>query len=91
MEKTGEELLVIETALMFETGCDSLCDEVWLVTADEEVRIERLKQNRGYSEEKSKSIIAAQVSDDEIIDWCAVTINNNYLLQDVSDQLDRVL
>ena len=76
---------------MFETGCDSLCDEVWLVTADEKVRIERLKQNRGYSEEKSKSIIAAQVSDDEIIDWCAVTINNNYLLQDVSDQLDRVL
>ena len=75
--KTDGRLFVIETALMFETGCDKLCDEVWLVTADESVRVERLKTTRGYTEEKSRSIIAAQINDEKISANCKKIIMNN--------------
>ena len=35
-------------------------DEVWYVYADSSVRIRRLMESRGYTEEKCKSIMAAQ-------------------------------
>ena len=36
--RTRSGILLIETALMYETGCDRLCDEVWLVYVPEEER-----------------------------------------------------
>lgn len=61
--RTRSGILLIETALMYETGCDSLCDEVWLVYVPEEERIRRLASDRGYSEQKSKAIIQSQISE----------------------------
>ena len=75
--QTETPLLIIETALMFETGCDALCDEVWLVTADESTRIDRLSRSRGYSEDKSRAIIAAQQPDSELAERCDRVIENN--------------
>lgn len=38
----AEPLVVVETALMFESGCDAYCDEVWGIFTDPEIRIDRL-------------------------------------------------
>ena len=53
----AEPLVVVETALMFESGCDAYCDEVWGIFTDPEIRIDRLSKSRGYSREKSLSIM----------------------------------
>jgi len=54
--------LIIETALMIESGYDATCDEVWYVYASEEDRRKRLKEDRDYSDEKINSIFASQSS-----------------------------
>ena len=36
------------------------CDTIWYIHTDEEIRIQRLMENRGYTREKSVSIIASQ-------------------------------
>jgi dephospho-CoA kinase len=52
--------LIIETALMIESGYDFVCDEVWYVYAPEEKRKEWLKLERNYSQEKIDSIFENQ-------------------------------
>ena len=52
--------LLIETALMIESGYDYVCDEVWYVYAPEEMRRKWLKESRSYSEEKIASIFEKQ-------------------------------
>lgn len=70
-------LFVLETALMFETGCDVYCDEVWGVITREDVRIERLVSSRGYSVDKARAIIEAQVSDEFLVAKCDRIISND--------------
>ncbi|MBR1743983.1 MAG: dephospho-CoA kinase, partial [Lachnospiraceae bacterium] len=58
-EKQG--FLILESAIMFESGCDRLCDEVWYISVSREIRERRLLESRGYSSEKSSSIITKQM------------------------------
>jgi dephospho-CoA kinase len=52
--------LLIETALMIESGYDYVCDEVWYVYAPEEQRRAWLQSERSYSKEKIDAIFASQ-------------------------------
>lgn len=61
--KDRDGILLLENAILYETGCDALCDEVWYVSVPEEVRIRRLMAERGYTEEKSRAIMAEQYPD----------------------------
>lgn len=55
----------VESALLFESGFDSICDKVWYVHADSESRRKRLKEERGMSDEKIDHIIARQLNEEE--------------------------
>nr|MBP3598670.1 dephospho-CoA kinase [Eubacterium sp.] len=77
-ENTKEnDILVLETAILFETGCDEFCDEVWGVITDNEVRMKRLEESRGYTREKALSIMAKQLSNEELQGRCDRVIIND--------------
>ena len=59
-EKDADRLIVIEAALLSEGKLDEICDSVWYIFCDEETRIERIMSSRGYSREKSESVIRRQ-------------------------------
>ncbi len=80
-------VLVLETAILFETGCDTLCDEVWGVITGEEIRIKRLMESRGYSREKAKAIMEKQMSDAELAKRCDRRIVNDGDMQELARQL----
>ena len=64
----GEEentIVFIDAPLLFEAGLDRLCDEVWLVTAPEEVRIARVMARDGISEELVRGYMASQMPEEE--------------------------
>lgn len=91
-ERREEEgFLVLETAIMFETGCDMLCDEVWYVYVPEEIRMERLAKNRGYSREKSQSIMKRQLLEREFRRRCKRTVCNDGNLEMLGQNLRRLL
>lgn len=87
------EYLVVETALMIESGYDFICDEVWYVYAPKELRRLRLKESRGYSDEKSDSIMANQKKDEEFrAKYCKVienTSDRQYLEKQVDALIER--
>lgn len=72
-----EALVVLETAILFETGCDALCDEVWAVLAGREVRIARLMKSRGYTRKKAEGIMAKQLGEEQLRERCDRFIQND--------------
>lgn len=66
-EENETNIFIVEAALLIEDKYDEICDELWYIYADEETRMERLKQNRGYSEEKCRSIFRNQLSEDRSV------------------------
>jgi len=58
-------LVLIEAALLIEAGYNSMCDELWYVSAPLADRVMRMKENRGYTEEKIERLLAAQLSEEE--------------------------
>ena len=81
--------LVLEAALLFEEHYDEICDELWYIYADEETRMERLKQNRGYSEEKCRSIFRNQLSEEEFSDHCDFEIDNSDDFEKTKEQIQQ--
>lgn len=79
--------LILETAIMFETGCDALCDEVWYVYVSPELRKERLAAGRGYSEEKTDAIMQKQMSEEEYRKRCRYVIENEEDEQSLKEKL----
>ncbi len=71
------ELMFIEAALLIEAGYKEMVDELWYIYADVEVRKERLKESRGYSEEKITQIMEAQLSEEAFRKECHFVIDNS--------------
>lgn len=55
----------VESAILYESHLDRLVDEVWLVTAPEALRIERVQQRSGLTPDEVRRRIASQMSDEE--------------------------
>ena len=76
-KEAGREICVVEAALFLEENYQEFCDEVWYVYTEEEIRIRRLMESRGYSREKSLGIIRNQVSDQVFREHTDYVIENN--------------
>ena len=86
-EENETDFFIVEAALLIEDKYDEICDELWYIYADEETRTERLKKNRGYSEEKIKSIFANQLSEDEFSEHCDFELDNSGDFEDTKEQI----
>ncbi|MBQ7446843.1 MAG: dephospho-CoA kinase, partial [Eubacterium sp.] len=53
--------------------------------------MQRLMESRGYTKEKTESIMASQLSEDEFRRHCAVVIDNNGSHEESFLQIDQAL
>lgn len=83
------DYFVVEAALLLEDHYDVLCDELWYIHTDESVRKKRLKETRGYDDEKIAGIMANQKSPEEFKSACQVVIDNSSNLADTYRQIDE--
>lgn len=63
-QEKGLKALFLDVPIPVKQGFLDSCDQVWVVRADEAVRIRRLA-DRGMSEEEARRRIAMQMNDDE--------------------------
>ena len=85
------DIYFLEAALLIECGYDKICDELWYIYADPSVRKERLLKYRGYSPEKTDSIIKSQLPDKEYRKHCAHIIDNSGELSKSLLEIDRII
>ena len=87
----SKALIVIEAALLIEANYLDILDYLWVVLTDREVRIERLAASRGYSREKSESVMASQLSDDEFRAHADFVIDNSGTSEESAQQIEQGL
>ncbi|WP_415929483.1 dephospho-CoA kinase [Zhenpiania hominis] len=57
--------IIVDAPLLFETGLEKKCDQVWLITADETLRILRVCERDGMDPEEVRARIQNQMADEE--------------------------
>ena len=68
-----------------------ICDEMWYLYTSREERIRRLKESRGYSDEKIAGIMANQASEEEFRNFTDCEINNSGTEEETSLQIQKLL
>lgn len=87
-EKEGN--IILESAILFETECDKYCDEIWYVYVPRNIRIERLKESRGYSLKKCEAVMASQKPDEFYIEKSDRVIKNNGSVEKLREYLKNI-
>lgn len=90
-EKGEHEYVVVETALLFQVNYERFCDVVWVVVAEDTIRRKRLKESRGYDDEKIDAILANQMSNEEFRTYTPYIIDNSNNLSNIEKQLQNML
>ena len=89
--KKNETIQFFDVPLLFEAGWAQYFQEIWLVTAPEEVRIERVMDRDGLTEEEIKARIALQMGDEEKAEKADVVIVNDEGMAKLRAQMDRII
>lgn len=90
-KKEKEALIVIESAILIEAGYTEMCDEIWYVYSSEEIRKRRLKENRGYTDDKISAIMEKQLKEESFCEKSTKTISNNGDIHEIYQQLENLL
>ncbi len=89
--KRSTNLFLLEAALLIEDHYDEICDELWYVYVQKEVRKKRLIYSRGYQPEKVDEIMASQLSKEDFFKACDRVIDNNGVFAETMLQLDKIV
>jgi len=80
----------MESAILFESGADQLVDKSVVVTAPQEVRIQRVMQRDGTTREKTLQWMNRQWSQDEVVAHADYEIVNDGIA-DIDQQIEQLL
>lgn len=90
-KENGAKLFVLEAALLIEEHYDEICDELWYIYTDEQIRRQRLKESRGYSDEKIDAIISSQLAEEMFRKTCKRIIENSGTFEETCERLDDAI
>ena len=86
---TTDAVVVLDAALILETGLDKSVDVIVAVVSDRAIRSERLMRDRGMSISDIRARMASQVSTEALIARADVVVRNNGSLEDLAREADR--
>jgi dephospho-CoA kinase len=86
----GADLVVQDVPLLFENSLEKLFSSVILVYVPEEVQVERLVAGRGFTPERARAVIAAQMPIESKRGLAQHVINNSGTLDDTRAQVTAV-
>ena len=85
----GDKFLFLEAALLIEEKYDEICDEIWYIYCEKEVRMERLRRDRGYSDERIRQVMENQLPDEEYEAHCDFQLYNDEDVAHTYLQIER--
>lgn len=88
-KKEDTKFFFIEAAILLEEKYDEICDEVWYIYCEKEVRMERLRRDRGYSDEQIRQRMENQLSEEEFEARCDFQLYNDEDVAHTYLQLER--
>ena len=90
-EKKGEEMIFLSAPLLFEADAAWMTDEVWLVTADEEIRLNRVMERDGISEEDVRARMESQMPEEDKKIKADIIIENDGTLEELYAIVEKLI
>lgn len=91
LHTTSAPVVIIEAIKLLEAGrLLRMCDEVWVVVADEATQLARLIRDRGMTEEDARRRMAAQSSQADKVRQATRVIDNSGTEGSLYKQLDAI-
>ena len=87
----NQDIVFIETALVYEANLEDFFDYVLLVLADEKTRIERIINRETVTEEQVRARMQYQIPDVEKKDDADFVLDNNTTLQELENRVEFLL
>ena len=89
---TGKyDIIFLDVPLLFETGLNKCCDAVVVVTADDNVRIQRVVDRDGISPLQVRARINNQMSTEEKISMATDVIDNSEGKEELHSKIEQLL
>ena len=86
----GVEVAVVEAALLFEAGWDSLVGEVWVTDSSEDLVIQRLSERNGLTKEEARKRISSQMDRSERLSRADLVIDNSGDIAAMESAIDEM-
>ena len=85
------DYVFVEAALLIVDHYDVICDELWYIYVPADMRRQRLKDSRGYSDEKIDSVFKSQLNEEAYKKACINVIDNSKDIEDTMSQIEKLL
>lgn len=82
-----EGVIVMDAVKLIESGHADVCDEVWLVTAPEEMQVRRIMNRNDVDAEEARRRVAAQPPLEPKLERADVVIDNSGTLDELRSQV----
>lgn len=86
----GTKALVLDVPIPVKNGFVSRCNQIWVVTCEETVRVERIVK-RGMTEEEARRRMAMQMTDDEYLALGDFEINNSGTREELETRINELI
>lgn len=86
-----EGTVIISAPLLFETNMQKMCDETWLIIADEHIRATRAATRDNVDVSQVKARMAHQMTDEEKKELADIIIDNNGSVDELLKKIDELL
>jgi dephospho-CoA kinase len=82
------QIVVFMAPLLYETGLNRFCDQVWVISASKEAQIKRLEKRNNFDQDDALKRIDSQLSIEEKKKKADVVIENNSTIKKLKEKLD---
>lgn len=88
--RATETVVILDAALIIETGLDSSCDVLIVVDSSDEDRLRRLQRDRGMSFADVRAVMGAQADRIRLLDKADIVVSNDGSLDDLAREAEHV-
>ena len=89
-KKTNSSCIVIDAALLTESGLGNICDDIIVVTAKKDVRLDRISKRDGITIDEAKMRMTNQKSDEQYVKDATIIIDNSSDIDHLKKQIDLI-
>ena len=91
LKAEGKDRFVIESALLIDSGCYKICDKVWFIDTETDVRRERLKSSRNMTDRQIDDVIKNQLKKEDCMSYVDDVIDNSGDIAFTEQQMEKIL
>ena len=86
----GYKAAIVDAPVLFESGFDSECDIVICVISDPDLRVKRIIERDGISQDAALKRLSNQIPNEELVSRCDYVIYNNSGIDELKAQISEI-